>query len=280
MSRVVARLLEDPKRAAVAEPKKAVFYLYFYAAGALRRKREVHVVGTLRREYLLWKLCRLLGLRPSDNDAVPLAIQHVDSTIAEPAPAALNGLCVDISKTRVATAFQEVFGYGLSVDPSVHDGLIVEKSDVNAAHDAQVVRGPIEAREGHVYQRLIDNTVDGDLVEDLRPCVVGDSIAFVYRKRRPLTQRFANVNVAIDVVDAADVFTPDEVGNLVQLAKAIHLDVGELDVLRDNASNLIYVVDAANTPHSPGDACINLAGIRAMHAAASAFRRQFLVSPR
>lgn len=269
-TRILARVL--------AEPKKAVFYLYFYTIGALRRKRDVRVVGSLDRQYLFWKIFRLLGLRQSNNAATSVVVQHIDSTLAEPTPNAINGLCTDISKTRIASAFEEVFGYSLKVDPNRHSGLMVEKSELNAVHDARVVEGPIAARDGFVYQRLVDNSVDGDLVEDLRPCVVGDTIAFVYRKRRSVTQRFANVNVAIDVAGVADVFSPDEAGNLIQLAKTIHLDVGELDVLRDNASGLIYVVDAAKTPHSPGDACIKVAGVGAMHSAAAAFRRQFLLN--
>ena len=42
----------------------------------------------------------------------------------------------------------------------------------------------------------------------------------------------------------------DEQAKLLQFCRAIGLDYGELDVLRDNGDGRIYVVDANNTPDS------------------------------
>lgn len=255
------------------EPRKAAFYLYFYVVGAFRRRTPVRVIGTHRRPYLNWKLFKLLGFVPAETGA--LTFRNLDATFDEAPADAINGRCTDISKSKVAEVFEKVFGYELTVDPEAHDGPMVEKSEENATHDGRVVQGPMAPRPGLVYQHLVDNEQDG-VVEDLRPCIVGREIAFVYRKRRPVAIRFSNDNTSITVATPDDVFSPVEQQGVLDVADALGLDVGELDVLRDRASGRIYVVDAAKTPHSPGEACVNWAGIRAMRRAAAAFRREFV----
>jgi hypothetical protein len=48
-----------------------------------------------------------------------------------------------------------------------------------------------------------------------------------------------------------DVLSASEQEQLLHFAEAIGLDYGELDVVRDNASGLIYAVDANRTPIRP-----------------------------
>ena len=50
---------------------------------------------------------------------------------------------------------------------------------------------------------------------------------------------------------ADDVLSPAEQGQLLQFANDLGMDYGELDVLRDEGSGLIYVVDANRTPIRP-----------------------------
>ena len=45
---------------------------------------------------------------------------------------AINDRIDDISKTHVAKVFQEVFGYGVDIDPLTYQGKAVQKSDINA----------------------------------------------------------------------------------------------------------------------------------------------------
>ena len=104
----------------------------------------------------------------------------------------LNNDCIDITKERVAKIFDEVFGYSLSVNPLTHKGLCVMKSNWNALHLGCTVECPIvesELSEGFVYERLIDNEVEGGLVEDIRVPVLGEIIPFVYVKQRIIEKK-------------------------------------------------------------------------------------------
>ena len=49
-----------------------------------------------------------------------------------PVPGAVNGGCLDISKSRVEAAARAAFGYWAAVDPTRHDGPMVRKSEENA----------------------------------------------------------------------------------------------------------------------------------------------------
>ena len=260
------------------EPGKALFYGALYVAKLRPRRRKVmRVEGDFGRPYLIWKIATLLNARLSSTAQTTVA--HFDSTNVTRSAARehwINGNCTDISKSRVAEAFFEVFGYDLAVDPRSYSGAVVEKSENNAAHDGRVLQAPIETcKDGYVYQRLIDNSV-GDEVIDLRPCVIGNDIPFVYLKWRPKQTRFSNENTRIKAVKAKKVFSDEEIAGIIQLSRKLGLDFGELDVLRDKIDGRIYIVDVAKTPHSPGDKYLGIGGFMCMVRAARSFDRQFL----
>jgi hypothetical protein len=48
-----------------------------------------------------------------------------------------------------------------------------------------------------------------------------------------------------------EVFSEEEVGLIQKFSKSIGLDCGDLDILRDNASQKIYIVDANPTTWGP-----------------------------
>jgi hypothetical protein len=95
--------------------------------------------------YVVWKVCRLLGLpiRPIEA-ARPGDIRWawLDATTCDPVPGAINGNCTDIRKSRVDAAMREVFGYGAEIDPTGQQGLFVRKSEQNGVHDGQLIRCP------------------------------------------------------------------------------------------------------------------------------------------
>jgi hypothetical protein len=189
---------------------------------------------------------------------------------------ALNAGADDESKRKVEREFARVFGYGLAVDPTVHEGPCVAKSDrLNGAHDGRVVACPIaEADPALSYQRLLDNRADADTVLDLRVPVVGGEIPFVYRKYRPLRDRFSNANTAVGIAEPADVFSEVERAKLVALARAMGLELGgELDVLRDARDGRIYVVDANWTSWGPPRPVRTGDAVRAVRAYAAALAR-------
>ena len=54
-------------------------------------------------------------------------------------PGFWNGHCLDISKSTLDRHHHEVFGYGLNVDPTTHNGPMLEKSEGNAVHDGREI---------------------------------------------------------------------------------------------------------------------------------------------
>jgi len=207
--------------------------------------------------YLVWSVLHAAGARIADSpDGADAIFVFDDSTVGSPVPAQpgtplLNVGCQSIAKGHVARVFEQVFGYPLSIDPESWHGPMVEKSEINGAHDGRIVDGPRPARHGHVYQRLIDNRTDDGLVEDLRCPTVGGRIPLVMRKRRRTEQRFENTNHQVALAETGDVFTADELARLTRFMQAMRLDWGGLDVLRDRRDGRIYVVDVNKTDMGP-----------------------------
>jgi hypothetical protein len=148
--------------------------------------------------------------------------------------------------------FAECFGYSLAVAPETHVGPMVEKGRVNARHDGRVVQGPLPAASPDlVYQRLIDNTVKGNLVEDIRIVIVNYIPIYAYLKYRSESSRFSNGNVYARLAGVFDVCSDQEIAALKRLTKSLALEIGELDALRDRTTGALYVVDVNNTPFGP-----------------------------
>lgn len=206
--------------------------------------------------YLIWNASAWIGARKAqcaeDADAI---VYFEDATWGGGAASAaalpcINGSCTDVSKSRVARVFEEVFGYALLIDPETHIGLAVEKSELNGAHDGRVIECPSARRIGRVYQRLVE-TGDCDFVEDLRtPCVGGKPIT-VFVKRRPKTHRFANYNTSVRLAEPGMLFSAAELIQIKAFAREMKLDWGGLDILRDRASGRIYIVDVNKTDMPP-----------------------------
>lgn len=100
-----------------------------------------------------------------------------DATVSRPqAPRhdrSYNFGCTDISKSRVAAVFAEVFGYPLAIDPLAANGPAVEKGEVNGAHDGRIVQCPTAPIPGKTYQRLIDTVEADGCARDLRTHCIG-----------------------------------------------------------------------------------------------------------
>ena len=167
----------------------------------------------------------------------------------------LNMNCNDISKVRVNSVFEEIFGYSLSVDPSKHYGKGVMKLNWNALHKGQVIECPTDPREGDVvYQKLIRNEVADGLVEDMRVPIFGNKTPFVYLKYRSVNDRLVDrehTNKKATIVEVSEVLSEKELNNIHRFCERIGLDYGEIDVLRDRVDGRIYIVDANNTPSGP-----------------------------
>jgi len=211
--------------------------------------------------YKVWNITKWMGFKYSDDFAACDALFYFEDTTTGSGKAGefdtsnkrvLNGACTDISKARVEEAFERIFGYGLGVDPTTFEGPVVQKSEINAAHDGKIIICPIEARaDGTSYQRFVENCYDGEMVEDIRVPVVGGQIPLVYLKRRPAEIRFANDNTECVMVETAEALSEAEVEQIIAFAREMGLDFGGLDVLRDQSSGKIYVVDVNKTDMGP-----------------------------
>lgn len=189
----------------------------------------------------------------------------------------LNIACEDISKTRVSEIFLAVFGYTAAVDPLTFIGPCVEKSDLNARHDGRVIECPVSSsRAGCVYQRIINNETGGGLVEDIRVPVFYPEVPLVYLKYRPLTDRFSNTNVRAVIAEPTDTFSREEIAKILALCKALGLDYGELDVLRDRHDQHVYIVDVNPTPWGPPNHISDENARIAVARMAAAFQKVFL----
>lgn len=232
-----------------------------------------------RSYYVIWPVCQLADVKIVDDPAEADIHFYFEDREFRVAPArspsnkpSFNVGCFDIRKSVVARTFEEVFGYGLSIDPSVHRGRAVEKSELNGRHDGRVVECPIAVpQRDRVYQRLIDNTFDGREFIDIRTPVVGGKIPFVYLKRRRPDLRFSNENHRVDLIDAGAVLSEAERGKISEFAHAMSLDFGGLDVLRDREDGRIYIVDVNKTDMGPPSALSGAEKLAAMRGLAAAF---------
>ncbi|GAB4519594.1 MAG: hypothetical protein Tsb0010_03900 [Parvularculaceae bacterium] len=229
--------------------------------------------------YAIWPVCRLARIKivsdPAEADL--LFFFHDTPSYEEALPDTdrpiLNGRCRDVRKSHVSRLFAAVFGYPLGIDPTTHRGAAVEKSELNGVHDGKIIQCPIEApRPGMVYQRLIENTVDGMEFTDIRTPVVGGRAPVVYLKRRTPDKRFSNSNHQVDLGRTDDYLSADEQSKVGEFCEAIGLDFGGLDILRDRADGRIYIVDVNKTDMGPPTALAGADKIRAMNRIADAFR--------
>jgi O-antigen/teichoic acid export membrane protein len=209
----------------------------------------------------IWRIFDILGYDVTFDQSVvaDVAVSFEDATVRTPSPVldrmrvayprVINIDCADISKAKVERVFQEVFGYGMRVDPRTHAGPCVRKSDDNAKHDGRVIECPTEPEPGYIYQKLINNQ-EGDTVSDIRVLVIKDRIPFVWLRCRSVHYRFDRTDAVVSR-ETAEVFSEDEVRNILRFCKKFGLDFGELDILRDRDDGRIYIVDVSNTPGSP-----------------------------
>src|SRR6185312_4594608 len=120
------------------------WFRYFFAA------RAADPIGTpftiaftperARPWYLVWAVSRIAGGRlAKDTSAADVVMHFEDATVTPNEPPLklkrgaklVNFGCPDVSKTRIAAAFEAGFGYPLALDPTTHAGLAVEKSEIN-----------------------------------------------------------------------------------------------------------------------------------------------------
>ena len=209
---------------------------------------------------LLARLCSALGYHVTalPSREYDVAVKYQDATFTTPSELAslpvdrpvINRESLDISKERVDQEVEAVFGRGTLVDPTTYRGSIVEKSNLNSRRGWTVVEAPLAARrEGFVYQRLIDSTTgDGHYVEYRVPVHDG-RIPLVYRKVIDERKRFAKTAESVTIEQPEEHFSAEELDGIRRVCRAMGVDFGELDVLRDRTDGVPYVIDVNHTPY-------------------------------
>ena len=164
---------------------------------------------------------------------------------------ALNRACVDIAKDTVDRMWAETAGYSIAVDPLTWRGPMVVKPLENAVRGGHLVDGPLPSRRTDVvYQRLVDSRTADGRIHSTRAMIGGGRVFFGYEKWRPYPNWFAGQKLSLPAA-ADELYSAPEQQLLVRLAQVIGLEFGEIDVVRDNESGLIYAVDANRTPVRP-----------------------------
>ncbi len=205
--------------------------------------------------YIIWAATVWAGLRfarhPGEARA---AIYFEDRTTGRaphvPVQKMLNFTCTDVSKSHVATVFEQVFGYPLTIDPTTFTGVAVEKSEENGKHDGRLIECPAQPQPGFVYQRYVDTAVGG-AARDLRTPCVGRNPIIVMIKEKPPSESFSIQNKRVYAVEVGDVFSPSEVALISRFTDVMGMDWGSLDVLRETATGRLYIVDANKTDTGP-----------------------------
>lgn len=238
-----------------------VFYIVMeawrIAALRIRGPRIAFTPQQPRPWYFIWSCTHAVGGRVvRDQAGADLTIYFEDAT-ASPAPelpqtrAHMNFGCCDVSKSHVARVFEQTFGYSIAVNPSVHAGPVVEKSEINGAHDGRILQAPFAPEPACAYQRLIDNRCSENRVMDYRCVIVGREMPLLFIKRREIGRRFTNINCDVRLVETHEVFSAAEISQLIEFAARMGLEWGAMDVLRDRVDGRLYVVDVNKTNIDP-----------------------------
>ena len=207
----------------------------------------------------LTDICRLLALEITNDpeDQFDLAINWNYKTTykndqilidLDQTCTVLNFLIQDVSKSFVDDIFSKVFGYTSLIDPDVHHGHCVRKSERQAAHDGQIIPCPTGEQPGYIYQRLIDNRDHRNNVVDYRFPIFNGNIPFIYFKHKKFESAFGNNITHAGIIKYQELwpFTQDEVEKIILFAEEFGLDYGEIDVLRNNSDGRIYILDVNN----------------------------------
>ena len=162
----------------------------------------------------------------------------------------LNRYLNNITKSHVDKIFAEVFGYSSFADTTQH-GFCVRKSERQSAHDGVIVKTPCEREPGYVYQKLIDNRMGIDMVYDIRISMFMGHIPPLYIKGKSMEGLFENAlskTLKYWMSPLEEYLTDDAIMNVILFSAKIGLDLGEIDLLRDNSTGKLYIIDVNNIP--------------------------------
>jgi len=173
----------------------------------------------------------------------------------------INSKIVSNKKGYVYDVFERVFGYTIRVDPTKHIGMCLVRSEQNAIHQGKFIECPIKDwqvdREPRIsgtgephyrqYVKIIDTRISKALKRDFRVMIFNREPYMLFEKHMDVKAMFHVVsgefNQILPCYGLASKFTPDEIEKIQEFINAMELDFAEIDILRDNSTGLIYIID-------------------------------------
>lgn len=228
------------------------------------------------RWFKLAKLLKYLGIRPigptKSLDQPRIWITNKPTPDKRRMPTDINGRMFDSSKRATARMFREVFGYDYEIDPECHEGIAVEKSDLNGYMHGRLVTCPMKPNPKMFYSRFLGG-------QEWRVQFYGAimCVTRVWREKvNGFPARTRTPGTSQHNVDPYEDFAAQEVRDLVRLAKLSGMDYGGMDVIRDKDGK-IYVVDLNPGPSGPyRDNFPSWAWSKVIPTEAEMFRQAFL----
>lgn len=181
----------------------------------------------------------------------------------------INEHLLNIKKDFLDDRFKEIFGYSVMVDPTKHYGTVYVSSTQNAIHLHKLIQCPIKdwqidrkvhpSNQGEphyrVYKRWIDTRISPDTIRDFRVIIIGGEVVYLIEKHLDYTSvSHPKKGKKFEVYghDTMDkFFSREEQNNIQEFINLMGIDFAELDVLRDNSTGLMYIIDANSVPAGP-----------------------------
>ena len=160
-----------------------------------------------------------------------------------------NLYCNNVTKSYTDKVFRGVFGYSSMADIT-KIGFCIKKGERQAAHDGRFVPTPCDRLRGYIYQKPIDNRISQRWIRDLRIPVFMGKAPKIFVKDRSIEVTFDTGRGKKDykIDEISNHLYPEEFKKVMMFAENAGLEIGEIDILRDNSTGLIYVVDINDIP--------------------------------
>lgn len=178
----------------------------------------------------------------------------------------INENLLNIRKDHIDDVFTEVFGYSLRLDPTEHWGVCIEKSTQNAIHRGKFIQCPIRpadidvrtypsnSGEPHVrmYVKMIDTRIDEETIRDFRVAVMGGEVVALFEKHLGNGSFFhpykENKFEVYEFDSMRPYFSTQEQILVKKFIEEMNIDFAEIDILRDNSTGLMYIIDVNPVP--------------------------------
>ena len=186
----------------------------------------------------------------------------------------INENLLNIKKDFLDEKFKEAFGYSVMVDPTKHRGMVYVSSTQNAIHLHKLIQCPIQewqvdrkvrpSNQGEphyrIYKRWIDTRISPDTIRDFRIVIMGGRVVYLMEKHLDYTcvshpKKGKKFEVyGHNTMDKF--FSKEEQNQIREWIDLMGADFGEADILRDNSSGLMYIID--KNPIPAGAALVHL----------------------